>query len=63
MTSLPTPTENANNTTGVDPRIEHYNRTLPLTPEELVEYLSRPSLVEQFKEMQEHILALQTSNK
>ena len=52
-----------NATDGFNPQIEHHNRTFPLTPEELAEYLPRPSLAEQFKEMQERLLALEASNR
>lgn len=58
--SIPT----GNNTTdGFYPQIEHENRTLPLTPEELAEYLPHPSLADQFKEMQERLLVLEASNR
>ena len=62
MASSSTSTEDANNTTGKYPRIEHDNRTLPITPEELAKYLSRLSMAEQFKEMQARLLALEASN-
>lgn len=58
MASSSTPTEDASNTTGIDPQIEHHSRTLPITPEELDESLPHPSLAEQFKEMKERLLDL-----
>lgn len=45
-----------------DVGIEHHNRTLPLMVEEIAELLPQPNLAEQFKEMQERLQALKTSN-
>ena len=46
-----------------DQEIEHYNRTLPLTAEEIEELVSQPSPADQFKEVQEHLLELEASNQ
>ena len=46
-----------------DQEIEHHNRTLPLTTEEMKELLTQPSLAEQFNEMQERLLELEASNQ
>lgn len=62
MVSSSTPTRDINNTAGIDPQIEDHNRTLPLTLEDLAEYMPRPKLAGQFKEMQEHLLGLEASN-
>ena len=63
MANTTTLTGDVKNTIGVDPHIEHHNRTLPLTPEELAKYMPHPSLAEHFKEMQKRLLALAVSNK
>ena len=62
MTSSSNSTGNAT-ITGPDPQIEHHNRTLPLTPEELAENLPQPRLAEQFEKMQEHLLVMEANKK
>ena len=51
MVNSTTLTGDVKNTIGVDPHIEHHNRTLPLTREELAKYMPHPSLAEHFKEL------------
>ena len=43
--------------------IEHHNRTLPLTLEEIAELLPEPSLEEQFRQMQERLSVLEANNR
>jgi len=43
--------------------IEHHNRTLPLTSEEIAELIPEPSLEEQFRQMQERLSVLEANNR
>ena len=60
MASLSAPVNAVSNQ---ETEIEHHNRTLPLTLEEIVELLPERSLEEQFRQMQEHLSVLEASNK
>ena len=44
-------------------KIEHHNRTLPLTTDEMAEMLPQSSLHEIFREMQERLTLLENKNK
>jgi len=59
MASSSTPTTVPNQET----EIEHHNRTLPLTLEEIAELLQEPSLEEQFRQMQERLSVLEANNR